>query len=166
MSVAFDPTRVSREDLIESSVLKFVQDGLAAVGLGTDKIGYKESFNTDLFEGEIDRSYIAAGFHMNDGGRLWELGGTLRRKVYTFEYWVIGLNYEQGKNLAHQVGLIIEGDLIIPILDFTQPGAPVIDALESAEHPAKVERAIVGNPEPWQQYLYTVNIPVLDFYYP
>lgn len=167
MNVPYEPERISREKLIEMSVLKYVQDGLATMGLGTDKITYLESFNTNIFDAEIEKTYIAAGFHANDGGRLWELGSNLRRKCWTFEYWIIGLNYEQGENLANQVSLVVETDLLIPILDFTEPQPyPVIGALESAEEPAKVMRAIVGDPMPWQRFLYTVTIPVLDFYYP
>jgi hypothetical protein len=164
--MSFQSTRVTREDLVESSVFAFIKAGLEARGFPDGQIEYLEAFQTTLFEGEVTKSYVAAGFHMNDGGMLFELGSTLRKKVYTFEYWIIGLNYAQGKNLAHAVSEIVEGALIIPLLDFTQPGHPVIAALESAEHPAKVERSVVGNPMPWQQHLYCAHVPVLDYYYP
>lgn len=165
--MSYQISRVVREDLVESSVFAFIKAGLETRNFPDDMIGYKESFQTNLFEGPLDKSYIAAGFHMNDGGVLWELGSNLRKKVYTFEYWVIGKTYDQGKNLAHAIGEIVEGSLIIPLLDFTQQGPdyPIIDALLSAEYPARVERSIVGNPMPWQQFLYCVHIPVQDFYY-
>lgn len=165
MSVPYNPDRISRQDLVEQSVLYYIQNGLSGLGITP---GYLEAFNTNLFENEaLDKSYIAEGFNSTDGGRLWELGSNLRRTLYNLEYWIIGLNYSEGRNLANQVRGLVEQNLIIPILDFTQPQPyPVIDALESAEHPAKVERAVVGNPLPWQQYLWQVCVPVLDFDYP
>lgn len=164
--MSFQASRVVREDIVEASVFLFIQAGIAARGFPANMIGYKESFNTNLFESTIDKSWIAPGFHMNDGGHLWEIGSNLRRKVYTFEYWVIGLNAAQGKNLAHAVSEIVETQLIIPLLDITQPMPyPVIGSLESAENPASVTRAMAPDPLPWQQHLYTAHIPVLDFYY-
>lgn len=163
----FTPSRVTREDIVEWSVFNYIKTGLAALGVPSPSmVDYIESFNTNLFEKEIDKSYIAAGFHMNDGGHLFELGSNLRRKIYTFEYWIIGLNATQGRNLAHLVSQIVESNLIIPIQDITKTAPyPTLGALEAAEEPSKVERQVVGNPEPWQEHLYCAHVRVMDEYY-
>lgn len=167
MSFQYTPTRVSREDIVEWSVFTFIKNGLIQAEIPIPaQVDFKEAFNTNLFEGEIDKSWIAPGFHMGDGGKLFEMGSNLRRQEYTFEYWIIGLNATQGRNLAHIIKQLVDANLVIPILDITQPEPfPVIGALESAEEPSTVKREIVGQPEPWQQHLYCAYVKVVDFYY-
>ena len=165
--MSFQPSRVTREDIVEFSVLTYIQSGLVALGIPIPaEVDFKESFNTNLFNSEIDKTWIAPGFHQNDGGRLFELGSNLRRKTYDFEYWIIGLNATQGRNLANLIDQLVTTNLIIPILDLTQPQPyPLLGALLAAEEPSKVERAVVGNPEPWQQHLYCAHIKVMDEFY-
>jgi hypothetical protein len=76
---------------------------------------------------------------------------------------VIGLTGPEGRNLANAVRDSMESEGIVPLKDITAAGAPVIDQL--IVDPVRAQRQPIGEPKPWQEFLWIVTVPVIDEYH-
>lgn len=167
--MSFNADRVTREQMVAWSVFDYIKAALHARGFPDDQIEYLQSFQSNLFGREegIDKVYVAAGFHADDGGKSIEMGSNLRRKCYSMEYWILGPTTVQAQSIKNAIQEAVEAVEVIPLLDYAQqPDPPVIDQLWMDEEPAKSERVAVPDPAPWQENLYLVTVRVMDDYYP
>lgn len=160
------PTRITRETLIEESVQRFIRDELiTARGYPADQIDFVDAFEERRFDAlrKIDKNIITTGFNFDDGGTPIEMGSDLIERTYTIEFWVIGVSYDHGQNLANAIRGAAENERgTIPLRDFRQAGAPIVDYL--LVDPVRVQRQPVPDPKPWQENLWLVFVPVVDQY--
>lgn len=156
---------ISREDLVEQSVFDFAQ---AAVfderGYPMDKVEFRENFPYRLNDAFI-KTIVAAGFNFDDGGQQAECGSDLKRRLYTIQFFVFGQTATWGRNLANVIKFALDKDGLIPLRDYSQQDAPVIDQLLVHDDPGpSAERQIIPDPEPWQEFCWTVTLRVVDEY--
>lgn len=157
-------SRVTREDLVEQSVIVWLREQLFTVRqYPAAQVELVEAFDEDRFEGPLTKNFVAIGFNFDDGGEPAELGSDLLRRTYTIEVWVIGRSYDEGRNLANAARDSLQSQGTIPLLDIRQAGAPVVDYL--IVDPARAQRQPVPEPKPWQQFLFIVQAPVVDEYH-
>jgi hypothetical protein len=157
-------TRVTREDMVEQSVSDYLREQIFTVrGYPPDRVGMLEAFSESLLPTPLDKNYLAIGFNFDDGGTPAELGSDLLRRQYVIEVWVMGLSAAEGRNLANAVRDSMETESTVPLKDITAPGAPIIDYL--MVDPVRAQREPIGEPQPWQEFLWIVTIPVLDEYH-
>lgn len=155
---------LTRETYVTQSVTEFLRRVLfEEKEFSTDAVEIIPSFPHTRFEDKaLDKTYVAAGFNFDDPGREAEMGSTLKRRIYTIQFFVIGLTASWGENVANAVKFCLEQDGIIPLLDITSEGKPQIDSLVvtgvSAEHQP------INNPKPWQENIWTVHLRVEDTY--
>lgn len=147
---------LTREDKIEASVLKLVNDQLPTFGYTNgDQVDVREAFPTpDERSRELTRTALAMGFNFDDGGRPLELGSDLYRFDHTIEFWVFATSPGIGKNLAAVVRHILLSTYYIPVLDVGVQGQPQIGVLEC--YRAARSRQIAQQPRPWDENVFTV----------
>lgn len=164
---------VTREDQVEQSVQDYLRAGLEARGYmnaPNPVVKMRDAFPTPNERAEpLKTNVVAVGFNFDDGGRFVELGSDLTRRIYSIEFWTFGRTNGDGRNVAHTVRAIIEdadGGLI-PLKDVGTDGQPVIDKLQiDDERRAAVARQIASEPRPWDLYVYTTTVRLIDWYYP
>jgi hypothetical protein len=161
---------ITREDYVEQSVQTYAKRQLFDVrGYPEEQIDWLDSFDDNMFTAthEPSKNYVASGFDFDDGGRAGELGSDLIRRLYTFEFFIIGLSSQWAKNLAQAIKFGIENDGVIPILDIADadaaPDWPQIDALILEDVTAN--RVMVQDPAPWQRHIWVTRCRVWDEYY-
>lgn len=160
------PTRITREQRVQASLISYLRTKLFdELGYPADRVKLVDAFEHSKFEGDepLDNNYLALGFNFDDGGRPAELGSTLITRTYTMEVWVMALTPTVGLNLANAVRDEAEADMRIPLLDIALPDAPVIDYVLVGN--CRAQRQPVQNPQPWQENLWIVYIPLVDEYY-
>jgi hypothetical protein len=158
------PMRVTREEMVEQSVSDYLREQIFTVrGYPPARVGLMEAFSESLLPSPLDKNYLAIGFNFDDGGEQAELGSDLLRRQYVIEVWVIGLTGPEGRNLANAVRDSMESEGIVPLKDITAAGAPVIDHL--IVDPVRAQRQPIGEPKPWQEFLWIVTVPVIDEYH-
>jgi hypothetical protein len=158
------PMRVTREEMVEQSVSDYLREQIFTVrGYPPARVGLMDAFAESLLPSPLDKNYLAIGFNFDDGGEQAELGSDLLRRQYVIEVWVIGLSSAEGRNLANAVRDSMESEGTVPLKDITAAGAPVIDYL--IVDPVRAAREPVGEPKPWQEFLWIVTVPVLDEYH-
>lgn len=157
---------ITREDMIEHSIRRYVTDALVARGYDGTLVQVREAFPTlDERATELSVSQLAIGFNFDDGGRPMELGSDLTMFTHTVELWVFGTSPDLGRNLGQAVRRVLYAeDRLVPLLDVSQDGEPVIDQLIVDR--AAVQRQISRDPRPWDQYVWTCTAKVEDTYYP
>lgn len=174
---------ITREDKVVQSVEDLIFDGLIARGypverdLGVQaiqagavyqantKVVYMDAFPWGRFTGQLDMNYISSGFNFDDGGQQAELGSTLKRRLYTIEFFCFGTTPKWAENLANALTSIIDAvDPTIPLKDVGGTGA-VIDALIVEPGGAQARRVTVANPRPWEENLWLAQFKVTDEYY-
>lgn len=160
---------ITREDFVEQSVQTYVRRQLFDVRqLPEDQIEFLESFDDNMFDGEETprRNLIASGYDFDDDGKQAELGSSLIRRQYTFEFFVIGISSQWAKNLAQAVKFAVEQDGLIPLLDITDtasaPDWPEIDRMPLVG--VSANRVIVQDPAPWQRHIWITRVRVEDEY--
>lgn len=158
---------ITREDQVEQSVTDFVRAGVQASDLSS-KIGIREAFPTEQERAtELVKTQLAVGFNFDDGGRLMELGSDLTERVYTITFWTFGTGVTMGRTTANLVRQMVEKVGGIPLKDIGAVGQPVIDMLTLPERQAAtVTRQIAPQPRPWDLYVWTTVLKVIDQYYP
>ena len=157
-------SRITREDLVEQSVSDWLRlQMFTARDYPAERVELVGAFVESMFEGPLDKNYLAIGFNFDDGGVPAELGSDLIRRRYMIEVWVIGLSDPEARNLANAVRDSMESEGYVPLKDIRVAGAPVIDYL--MVDPVRVMRQPVPEPKPWQEFLYIVTIPVFDEYH-
>jgi hypothetical protein len=157
-------SRITREEMVEQSVADYLRNAIFNErGYPASRVELRDAFVESEFEGPLDKNYLAIGFNFDDGGVPMEMGSDLLQRVYTIEVWVIATSAQEGRNLANAVRDSMEAhDGLVPLKDITQPGRPVIDQL--LVEPVRAQRQPVGEPKPWQEFLWVVTVPVVDEY--
>lgn len=155
---------VTREDQIVQGVENYAKTRLTVKGYTEgDQYVLLESYTGKEISSPMKKSYIAAGYNFDDGGRGAELGSALIERVYTIEFFVFGLTNTWGRNLAQSIKFALEFDGVIPLLDVTDPALP-----ESGEYlqidSCSAERQVVQNPAEWERYVWTVHLKATDTY--
>lgn len=153
---------ISREDLVTQSVQTFARTQIFDVrGYAPDKVEFVESFPYGLKQ--LDKNLVATGFNFDDDGEQAEMGSDLRRRVYTVEFWVFGITNTYAKNLANVLKFALDVDGRIPLLDIAQ--MPPVEVDTMLVEGVTAHRQIHPNPEPWQQFVWTTQVKVEDFYF-
>lgn len=156
--------RVTREISVTQSIQDFIRAALTARGFPMAQVEMQEAFNVRQFEGPVDKEYVALGFNFDVGGQPIEIGSNLRRYHHNIEVFVVATSAARGSSLAYAIRDDLEGAPSVPLKDLSQSGAPVIDYLHV--DPVRVERQPIPDPEPWQEFIWLVVIPVIDDYDP
>lgn len=153
---------ISREDLVTQSVQTFARTQIFDVrDYAHDKVEFIEAFPYNLTK--MDKNLIATGFNFDDDGTQAEMGSDLKRRVYTVEFWVFGLTNTYARNLANVLKFALDVDGTIPLLDVAQTPPVEIDRL--LVDGVTAHRQIIPSPEPWQEFVWTTQVKVEDFYY-
>jgi len=157
-------TTIPREVHIEQSIQNFVKREVADRGFPTARIEFKDSFEQREFGPDMvmDREYVALGFNYDQGGRLLELGSTLRQYSHNVEIFVIGTTFERGRALAYAIREALEAEAAIPLHNVLT--GELIDHMLT--DPVTVTRQVADNPQPWQEFFWLLRVPVLDETYP
>lgn len=153
---------ISREDFVTQSVQTFARTQIYSVrGYATNKVEFVEAFPFELKE--LDRNLIATGFNFDDDGEQGEMGSDLRRRVYTVDFWVFGVTNTYARNLANVLKFGLDVDGTIPLLNIAvTPPVEMDRLLVLGVH---AHRQIIPQPEPWQQFVWTTQVQVEDYYY-
>lgn len=154
---------IDRESIIERSVDTYLRQQLFNVrGYPTDKVQILDAYptNTQML-GPLDKNYIAIGWSTDDGGRQAELGSSLKRRVYTFDFYVFGTNRVWGKNLASVIRFSLESDQVIGLLD-PRDGTTVIDHVDVDY--VSSQQAVSRTPRPWEENCWITRLRVEDYY--
>lgn len=153
---------ISREDMVTQSVQTFAQAQIFDVrNYPRDQVEFRESFPYGL--AALDKNLVAIGFNFDDSGEQAEMGSSLKKRLYTIEFFVFGKTNVYARNLANVLKFALEGDGLIPLLDIAQTPPVQIDAL--LVEGVSAERQIVQDPEPWQEFVWTTHLRVEDYYY-
>lgn len=155
-------TRVTREDLIEQSIIQYARAALVNRGYPTSDWDMLDSY--PYGQQTLDKNKIACGFTFDDGGKAAECGSNLKERQHTIEFFVFGKTNTYAKSLANAIKFSLEADLTIPLLDITQAGNPEIDVLIVDQVHSR--RQPLPDPEPWQEFTWYVIIQVTDYYTP
>lgn len=150
--------------MVEQSVQEFLKEQLFTVrGYPQAQIEILDSFPKDGLPQPLDKNYVAMGFHFDEGGVQAELGSDLKRRTYVLEVFVFGLSSIWGGNLASTIRDAADVDGVIPLLDLSAAGSPEIDKLVVIT--AHARREPINNPQPWEEFVWTVTIQVEDEYW-
>lgn len=159
---------ITREDLIEQSVMNFVREGLTDFNYIPRVADIREAFPSP---GERDtamtKTQVALGFNFDDGGRLAEMGSDLTEFLHTAEVWVFGVTGAEGRNTANAVRALVLTADTIPLLDVRDNARPVIDQLTKPDRQAVVvSRQLAADPRPWDRFVWTATLRLYDTYSP
>lgn len=164
-----------REELVEASVMRAITTGLPDYGYQlasgndptTGDVYVREAFPTPEERAEeLMVTTVAFGFSIDDGGEPAEMGSNLTRYVHTLVVWIFGMDGAFARRLAHTIKNIARRNLdVLPLYDFNQPEpAPVIDALNVMK--VQTRHEVNNSPRPWDRYVWTTSIAVMDIAYP
>lgn len=154
---------IDRETIIEYSVEKFAKNQLFVVrSYPQDKVVFLDAFPTgERMLQALDRNYIAIGWSTDDGGKQAELGSALKRRLYTFDFYVFGMSRVWGKNLASVIRFGMESDQVVNLLDpsdgVTVTGHVDVDFVSA-------QQALVHTPRPWEENCWITRVRVEDYY--
>lgn len=154
---------LTREDLVDQSVSKFVRAALTDRGYG-DIVEIVESFDYQSRE-QLDKPIVAHGYNLDSDGDAAELGSDLMTRIYGFEFFVAGRTRVEAKNIANVIKFSLQSegaDSLVPLLDIEQAGAPEIDKLVVIG--ASADRQVIADPEPWQQFVWLTSASIEDTY--
>jgi hypothetical protein len=156
---------VTRDAKVQQSVQSYIKDQLLNVhGYPEEKVEFLDEWPEGRFEGTLDKTYVAVGFNFDDQGRAAEMGSDLIDRTYTLEFFVFGQTELWAKNVANQMKFSIDTDSNIPLKDYGEPGAPVIDALIVLG--VNAQKVLAGeDPEPFQEHIWLTTARVQDIYY-
>lgn len=158
--------RITREQKIMQSVIDHVRAALFVErGYPEDQIDLLDGFPHEQIQNgaEIEKTAIAVGFNFDDQGTSLELGSSLKRRIYTIEFFVFGTTPVWAENLAGAVKFELDRDGTIPLKDVALEGAPEIDRMEVLG--VSAERHPVPRPRPWERNVWIVTLKVADDYF-
>lgn len=157
---------IPRETMIEQSVTDHLRAHLLANGYDDTVVTVREAFpSVDERSSPLLLTTLAIGFSFDDGGRMAELGSDLTYRIYTTEFWTFGISSNEGQNVANVVKHIFERDGVVPLNDYSKPGAPQFDSLVLMdERGVLVQRQISTDPLPWDLNVYTTTVKFEDYY--
>lgn len=153
---------ITREQYVHQSVQNYVRDRLRAKGYPDSTYEWLDSFDDNMFDGDVDTNYVASGYDFDNEGEQAELGSDLTRRLYTFEFYVIGLTSVWAQNLANAIKHAAEYDRAIPLLDIAN-GDVQIDTLPLVG--VTSNRVIAVDPQPWQKRVWVTRVRVEDTYF-
>lgn len=155
--------RITRQQLIAAAVDRHLRARLfQGLGYQAADVEVMEAFPHDVFDGPLDKNYIAAGFDEDDGGAAGEMGSDLIVRVHNIELFVFAKSPGWGRNLGPTVRDIFDvGN--IPIYDIRQAGAPEIDRLVILQ--SSGDHQPVADPKPWEENVWVVTLQAEDAYY-
>jgi hypothetical protein len=151
---------ISREQIVEQSV-EFKVRAILDAG------GYTEVELVDGFTfgkgAKLDKTYVAAGFNFDTPPSSAEMGSDLVERVYTIEFFVFGETLMWARNVASvlKFGLQSDPNGVLPLYDLES--RDVVDYLTDVT--ASSSRQPIPDPEPWQEYVFTVNLKATDTYF-
>lgn len=153
---------IDRETVIEKSVELYLRHQLYAVrGYPTDKVVILDAYPTgERMMQPLDANYIAIGWSNDDGGRQAELGSSLKRRLYTTDFYVFGVSRVWGKNIASVVRFSLEADGVIGLVspvDGSNLGWVDVDSVAA-------QQVIARNPRPWEENAWVTRLRVEDYY--
>lgn len=157
---------ISREDLIAQSLYDYVEAGLRGRGYPETRVLMLEAFPYTLNEQQNGRTMLAVGFDFDDQGVAAEMGSDLKERVYTVQFVIYGPTNTEARNVANVVKFIIEGANTaggVPLMDIGQVPPVEIDRIEVEG--VNADRQIIGDPEPWQENVWTTTAKLLDVYF-
>lgn len=156
-------SRVTRETSVEQSVQDFIGAALNARGFPMPQIEMKDAFEQrDFVDGTVDKEYVALGYNFDGGGNPVEVGSNRRLYAHTIEVFVVATTAQRGKALAYTIRDALEETVRLPLVDVEshqQVDVVLID-------PVSVERQAIPDPEPWEEFVWLLRVPVLDEYDP
>lgn len=154
---------IDRETIIERSVEGYLRNQLYTVrSYPQDRVVMLDAYPDDQrMTKPLDKNYVAIGWSADDGGRQAELGSALKRRLYTFDFYVFGTSRVWGKNLASVIRFSLESDQSIDLIDPTD-GATVIGHVDVEF--VSAQQAVVRNPRPWEENCWITRLRVEDFY--
>lgn len=156
--------------MVEQSVQDFLRAALEADDYIPDVLDLRDGFPSyDERATSLEKTQVALAFVMDPGGRLIELGSDLTQKNHAFEFWTFGVDQDTGENVAYAIRSIFEAapGALVPLKDVSEAGQPVIDQLQlDDERRPVVQRQINPDPRPWDLFVWTTTVRVLDTYYP
>lgn len=155
---------ISREDIVEQSVTEYLKNALFVErGYPATLLEVIEDWPHQFPTTEaLTKTYVGAGFNFDNAGQSAELGSDLMQRTYSFEFFVFGSTRAFAKNVANVIKFAAQKDRSIPLKDYEQTGAPVIDAMEVLG--ATADRQIIPEPQPWQEFVWLTTINVEDVY--
>lgn len=158
---------IPRETLIEQSVTDYLRDHLLAAGYDDTVVLVREAFpSVEERSSPLMTTTLAVGFSFDDGGRIAELGSDLTQRVYTTEFWTFGTSANMGQNIANTVKHVFESEGVVPLKDYSKPGAPPFDSLVLMdEKGVLVQRQISTDPLPWDLNVFTTTVKFEDYYF-
>lgn len=156
---------VTREIKVETSVQAFAKVWIENEGWTEDNVAYLDEFPFDEFDGDLnEKNFVAFGFTFDDGGQSAELGSNLRKRIYTLEFFILGMDEMNAKSLANDLKFAVDVDVRIPLLDIGEPEPAIIDyLLVKGCHAQKV---VVQDPKPYERHVWLTTARVEDEYYP
>lgn len=158
---------IPRETLIEQSVTDYLRTGLTGLGYDDSVVLVREAFpGVEERSSPLLITTLAVGWSYDDGGRSAELGSDLTQRVYTTEFWTFGTSPNDGQNVANVVKHLFEQTGVVPLNDYSKPGAPQFDSLVLMdERGVLVQRQISTDPLPWDLNVFTTTVKFEDFYF-
>lgn len=156
---------IDRETIIERSVDAYLRAQLFGVrNYPQDKVVILDAFPTSTRMNQpLDRNYIAIGWSTDDGGVQAELGTSLKRHRFTFDFYVFGLSRVWGRNLASVIRYSLESDQSINLLDPADPTGETVLGNVIVDY-VSAQQATVPDPRPWQENAWIVRLRVEDYY--
>ncbi len=153
---------IDRESIIEKSVELYLRNQLYTVRhYPTDKVVMLDAYPTgERMMMPIDKNYIAIGWSADDGGRQAELGSSLKRRIYTMDFYIFGISRIWGKNIASVVRFCLETDGTIDLIspsDSSVIGYVDVDFVSS-------QQVIANNPRPWEEFAHVTRLRIEDYY--
>lgn len=162
---------ILREENVEYSLLQKIREGMPNYGFvlapaaGAD-LAIREAFPTpEERTAPLTISTVAFGFNIDDGGRDMELGSNLTEYAHTLEVWTFAIEPRLGRRIAHAIKHVVRtGDDTVALFDYNQNENPQIDSLLVRK--AQVKHQANSSPRPWDQYVWTTSIVVVDTFFP
>lgn len=153
---------IDRATVIGRSVEAFAKDQLFGVRTyPQEQVVFLDAYpSPERMSRPLDRNYIAVEAGPDDGGRQAELGSALKRRLYTFDFYVFGKSRVWGKNLASVLRFSLEGEQVINLLDSdgtTTIGHVDVDFVSA-------QPAITRTPRPWEEHAWITRLRVEDFW--
>jgi hypothetical protein len=154
---------IDRESIIERSVELYLRNQLYSIRhYPEDKVVILDAYPTgDRMAKPIDKNYIAIGWSADDGGRQAELGSSLKRRLYTFDFYVFGVSRIWGKNIASVVRFSLESDGVINLID-PSDGSTILGYVDVDF--VSAQQVIPNNPRPWEENAWVTRLRVEDYY--
>lgn len=163
MSIA----KIPREVCVEQSITDFVRTALfGEADYDASDVELLDAFPSDERRGTaLDKTYVAVGFTYDEGGMPAECGSSLTRRPYNIEFFIFGHTMEWGRNVALTVKSILDTEFrAISLKDYNQSGTPEIDKILVEN--VRSAKQIIEDPLPWEAYVWTVTVIVVDEYQP